>query len=411
MNYFFLFNKHNFTISLAIALLIKVLSSCSNDNRPLNNNGNHVELHCLNCSKGSEPIDAHFPYNDVKMIKLETTSDCLITHILEIVMTDSLIFIRDQRDALFLFNIEGNFICQIGQKGQGPTEYITIDAFFINNNRVGIVDHYKERFLFYNFEGKFISSTESKFDHLDRSNQALLTNNNQLLIHNDINFKDDNTAYRIIDMNTNQVIGNYYTYNPIKLDSYRHYFSNNAMAKSNDEIHFIMPLCDTIFSYADSTFSVKYIVKTYDNIATKQQIEYNTKDLNADMRALLRQGYFTGFKTIFETDNFIFLGFSVIIEGFFIFDKNSKEGYQYLYSYDDIMNEIPFFTIIGSQSNDKFIGFEIPETLLMLTENAKWDNIYLMQLKEILDNSKEDDNPILFIYELKSLKNEYLEIN
>jgi len=354
-------------------------------------------LNCLNCSKDSKPkFDPPFDY--LKIIKLETTPDCLIDGLAKLEILDSLIFYFDSRDELYIFNIEGKFITKVGQKGQGPQDYARINTFFIHHNNVVLVDAVKGSLLYYDFRGKFISSMSIPREYLRNIISAQLFDEEKLLICYMISWRaDENTSYSVLNLSTKTIEWLDFTYNPIKLDNYYHYFSFNQMVKVQDEIHFIMPLCDTIFSYSESSIYPKYITKTHDKIAKKEQIEYNTHTLHLELLKLEEQGYFVGFKAIFETENIIILEYGTIL-GFYMFDKNTKQGYFHHYAFDEVLKEVPFFIIRRSLSNDQFVAVEPMERLISLMDFIDGDDKYLMQLKKIIENSEEDDNPILFIY-------------
>jgi len=383
---------------LCSVVLTGIFTACTDTTKTRNNNGDVDVLRCLNCFPKPKPkYDP--PYNNLEMIKLETTRDCLIDGLIKLEMNDSLIFYLDRRENLFIFNREGLFVTQVGQKGQGPQDYIRLNSFFIHHNQIVLIDEIKGLLLYYDFHGKFISSTSIPPNYLRNIMNVQLIDESHLLICYMISGRpEENTSYSILDMNTKTVKWLDFTYNPIKLDNYHHSFSLHQMAKVKDEIHFIMPLCDTIFSYSDSSVSAKYITKTHDKIAKKEQIEYNTKAFHRELLRLEQQGYFVGFNAIFETENLIILDYDSMIPQYYMFDKNTNEGNFHHYTTDEEITEVPFFRIIQSLPNDRFIAVENVDYLLRLMEDTKGSNKDLIQFKTIVENSEEDDNPIIFIY-------------
>lgn len=365
----------------------------------------YEQLHCINCSEG--PSNDHPAYDSISFIKLETNSNCLITDYKQLEMTDSLIFLSDLNHSLYLFDIEGKFISQIGRKGDGPDEYINLSTFYVDNKngKVVIIDDAKGLFISYDFTGKFLSSTPISLESIRRSSQALLSDNNNLLLYNMMNMNmEDNMAYSVIDLNTGHLKGKYFTYNPIKLNHYLYSFSNHPMGKYEDEIHFIMPLSDTIYSYSKSDFSTKYVFETSKKLIKREQITPNTSNYDSDIFKLGKEGYFTGFTALFETKNKIFLEYKDqgIALGYYLFDKQTKEGNQYLYNYDNtLIKTVPFFRIVYALPNDQLIGIANPDYLLGLKDKLDVNNSSVRQLKEVLDKTKDDDNPILFIYHFK----------
>jgi len=388
-------------IYLSSILFIFLEISCKNEKQVFN----CEQLHCLNCLEG--PSNDQPAYDSISFIKLETNPNCLITDLRQLEMNDSLIFLLDLSNCLYVFNKEGNFISKIGRKGDGPDEYINLSTFYVDNenNKIVIVDDAKGSFITYDFTGKFLSSIHVPIENIRRSRQALLSDNNNLLLYNMMNMSmEDNMAYSIINLNTGHLKGKYYTYNPIKLNNYLYSFSNHPMVKFEDEIHFIMPLSDTIYCYSKSMFSTKYIVETSQRLIKKEQIAPNTSSYSSEIFRLGKEGYFTGFTAIFETKNKILLEYNEqgMILGYFLFDKQKKEGFRYLYNYDDkLIKKVPFFRIVYSLPNDQFIGIANPDYLLGLKDKLDVSNPTVRRFKEMFDKTKEDDNPILFIYGFK----------
>ena len=91
----------------------------------------------------------------ITYIPLETVSESLLTGLNRVIVTDSFYIVN----SAFVFDSAGNFLRQIGRKGQGPGEY----SMFINNflsfdkNKLYLlVESYKV--LEFTIEGKFLNS-------------------------------------------------------------------------------------------------------------------------------------------------------------------------------------------------------------------------------------------------------------
>ncbi len=352
-------------------------------------------LKCLNCSK--EPSEDIPLYTDLQIVKLETNSSCFISDIKQIEMTDSLIFILDLDSHLYIFSKEGKFIRQVSTKGEAPNEYIVLNTFFIDKERelVVLLDDYKRSLITYDFEGQYLYSESVAEGTIRNSNQALLADDNRLLLYNMMDNKD-NMAYSLIDLESYDLIGKYFSYAPISLNNYFYSFSSHPMTKSDEGVDFILPLCDTIFNYTSSSFTPKYIVETPREMASKTQIKRNTSSYSSDVYHLAENGYFTGFKSIHETNSKILLTYEHegLALGYFLFDKSSHEGYCYLYTNDENVEMMPFLYTIYAYDN-YFVGVEKPEALSYLR------NVKNEQFQNILKEMKEDDNPCLFIYKME----------
>lgn len=88
-------------------------------------------------------IQNHIKYSyftdSISYIPLETNDSCLIAKVKDIQMTDSFIFVLDQKQpVIFVFNQNGQFVNKIDRQGQGPGEYGWITQFYYNKHRNSI---------------------------------------------------------------------------------------------------------------------------------------------------------------------------------------------------------------------------------------------------------------------------------
>ena len=355
-------------------------------------------LRCSNCS--GEALETPPSYKVTDIIKLETNIKSFITNIKQMEMNDSLIFILNGSENLYVFDRNGNFKNQIGKKGEAPNEYLVLNTFYINavEQMVVLIDSYKNVLLNYSFDGKYISTISMSPNALLNCNNTLLMDDNTLMLFNMMGIKES-IAYSLIDMNKKELIGKYFSYAPIMTNNYIYSFSRHPIAATENGANIILPLCDTIYNYSASshTFEPKYIVETPRKMASKYQIRNDKKQTySAELYDLWEEGYFTGFNGIYETKEKIILTFlNGIIMGYFIFDKLDRKGNYYIYEYDDASGEIPFYPVIYTYDN-KFIASVGAEKLLEYKGSIK-NRIFQDAIKDL----KEDDNPCLLIYELE----------
>jgi hypothetical protein len=134
----------------------------------------------------------------------------------------------------------------------------------------------KSSLIWYDFNGKYLSSEKFPQDYFQMSRQSIYTDDDKLLLYYGINgLGGNNMAYSLIDLNKNK-IEQYFSYNPIKLNNYVYFYSNHPMTKLANEVDVILPLCDTVFCYSNSTFFPKYRVEIPGKMASRNQIDKNT---------------------------------------------------------------------------------------------------------------------------------------
>ena len=116
--------------------------------------------------------------DDIEYIPLETTDDCLLDGSLQnVVITTTDILVYDYNKG-YRFNRSGKFLNSIGNKGQGPGEYVKSMNMQVDtiNRFVYFVD--EERILKYNYEGKHIETIQTGIN----SSAFLLAEPGQLII-------------------------------------------------------------------------------------------------------------------------------------------------------------------------------------------------------------------------------------
>ena len=69
-------------------------------------------------------------------IPLETTDDCLLDGIRDVIIEDTLLIVlSDDRDAVYFFNRQGKYLRKIARRGNGPGEYSFIVQMHYNKDR------------------------------------------------------------------------------------------------------------------------------------------------------------------------------------------------------------------------------------------------------------------------------------
>jgi hypothetical protein len=96
-------------------------------------------------------------FSSIELIPLETGDECLLNPFPDILLKDSFIFLRGNGHN-YAFSTSGKFLNQIGERGQGPGEYINSLGLFSNTEKPFVyIEDYTE-ILEYDFNGNFIRS-------------------------------------------------------------------------------------------------------------------------------------------------------------------------------------------------------------------------------------------------------------
>ncbi len=158
--------KLQFLIFITISLI-----SCGKKETFTNLNLDTSELKTIRINANEEnlpKIDSLF--SEVEFLKLQTTDKNLIGTIAQIIFLDSLILITDNSSAksIYEFHNDGSFYRQIGNIGNGPNEYVSIDHVTPISNKkiISVLDLSQQKVIYYNYKGEFNSSEQMKFPYL-----------------------------------------------------------------------------------------------------------------------------------------------------------------------------------------------------------------------------------------------------
>lgn len=95
-------------------------------------------------------------------INLEAPGNPLLTAFQDIAFSENFIFLLDKNHGLLKFDYSGNFLLTIGEKGEGPEEYIMPYAIHLDedDNSVLVADWQKNIVISYDLEGNFNTSSQ-----------------------------------------------------------------------------------------------------------------------------------------------------------------------------------------------------------------------------------------------------------
>ena len=136
-----------------IILLISVfLYSC----QPNANTSKGLQiLDIESCFKEEKEVKLSDIADDIEYLELKTPKEIVVSNISNIISAEDFWLIYTHK-GIYKFAKTGDFIKQIGRKGQGPDEYIHILGIDIDPARKEIIQADLQSVLFYDFEGNFL---------------------------------------------------------------------------------------------------------------------------------------------------------------------------------------------------------------------------------------------------------------
>lgn len=403
-----------------LLMFLLILSSCVNPNKRLAQEAlETLSIHPIKVGELRDNIKS------IKYIQLETSEECMIGEVSEVKVQDDYLIILDVLKKVYLFEKStGRFIRQIGSIGQGAGEYVSVNTISLSPDKDGIYifDNARGYLCFYSWSGECISQK-------NLSNSLLYQEVGRLTVLPEQNIVV-NTVMMPVRMSGNSVLEDYNQFH-IDLDSivkmdipisvYRDekYFSSymvNPNSLYEDQFSVLKLACDTIFiyDYAES----KQIVPRY-KIQLPDSYKYPTPDLligkeqlpESTLILLNGSGYFSTFTHMYENSNMIYLRCANLMEGHALVNKNTGQGMlipriwngdiSIDASCERVLRGEGIFEIKGAYG-DEFISVLDTDYMSCIQSvcNEKQDIELPSDLKMVLENSTEESNPCIVIYEV-----------
>jgi hypothetical protein len=307
-----------------------------------------------------------------------------------------------------MFRHDGSFVTEVGTKGRGPNEYLSISDIDINPENESIYIASVEKFLVYNKNGRFLRT----FENLQKGERmSFKFTEDGILCYYFNDFGNIVNSYILID-----TMGEAIKYYPNRYPWKRKvpgvfYQGENIFYKFNNHLFRKEIYCDTIFSFINTEFKPHMVIN-----AGKQRL---TPDLRSDFQTssdlseATFQKYITPYN-LFEFGDHIYYEMVMTLNGsrnLYSFIGSKKDSLRAMYITeqgltDDLYGGVHFWprTIINDSTlvswiealklKEYFASNEFKESTPKYPEKKT-------ELEKLAGSLKETDNPILVLVRLK----------
>ena len=382
----------------------------------IGNAGNYKKVYCSDL------------FSSIELIQLETKAECLLDAVEfpEIILNDSLILIPEKHGFnLYAFDRTGKFRNEIGKRGQGPGEYLSISNFFLNSEKATIFVESISEILEYDYSGKFIHS----FNKISTNDGSQLNKyfyvGNSLFIGS-INYTGTN-KYKYCLFNQQDIVKyfpNHIFFNrerdfsmkddgafpPIKVDNrlyLKDYINDTIYILEKSELQPVYVFGLGKYSYPKKYLENSPIGEAYyfplQRIVGMPKLFFYTIGLSNFSTPKTKPKYDSYFNEFRPDDFWVF--------GIYDIEKNKNtllDTDQYLQKgiINDYNGGLPFIPLYYAGNNLVVGVWNVLEMKEMLTEEYFASKIIKnpqahQKLKALLKNMKEDDNPIVVVAKLK----------
>lgn len=334
----------------------------------------------------------------ISYVPLESTE--LIGAMDKVLVYDKYIYILDAyiTERLFIFDRQGKLLKVIADKGEGPDEYAGLSGMSIDPDRKEIClnDRLSIGQLYYDLTGNFLRKEKgvpcSYVNILDSSIISQLAKGQSF---------SSNINYHIVCAVQDSVLSKGFPYEPIQEE---YTVSKNALFNSLGNLLFTPTLSDTVYSIKSvEEYSVEYVIKHRHSIWVKHKEKLTNKEISDLIK---NNGYTTFGGLFYETSQYIFFSMGgslngLIVNNYFLFDKMKRQVYELDGSNMKIVKEIVPPNLIALDGETCVASFDAYRLKELLVKNDKGYVLRNNILKSIIENSDENSNPVLVMYQLK----------
>ena len=415
-------------LSYSLIACMVLFYSCSSSNNRGDNNVIDIES-VVGTGKIHNASDF---IKDLKYIPLETTPNSMVGNIVNIIISHNKMYVRDDKNAITIFDLNGKYLNTLNRMGRGPEEYTDISDFEIASNGNIFIASRREGLVEYDANLKFIRKItpegggDAGLNDLAILEDGLFASNSIVIDTETMSAKQ---AWKIYDESFNTLFS--YSSDPktqssssgsgenrmisitIRRNPYQYYIYNN-------DLNLFRAGNDTIFNIDyknDYIKSARYVV----NCGKYQFSEEMEGSINMSSPVELEA---ISLRSTTETNNYLFMTFDFRklapepfeVEGTTITTGNRvmRTGGGTNTTVNTVYDKKSGKLTLLNQPIPKVLGFKNdvnkgapfwPKSITKNQELISWHNAFDLVLlaeegkidQNIVANLKEDDNPVVVI--------------
>lgn len=335
---------------------------------------------------------------DIDFIKLETNDDCFIDKtITQIEQASDKLFVLSAGNSrnILVFDTSGKFIAKVGKKGAGPGEYIIPASFSIDNHRklISVSDLAQQKIIHYRLDNFAFESEEA----MKYSNFCFEYLGTDKIVWKNVNYQDEYADRNYILTDLEQNILNTAVHKEF-LTGY-----GSGILKS------IYTEDDCVYSY------VQYQPFIYcfrgDEVFPAYRLDFGKHKMpsldylnrisanNVNFLPEIAQSEYIDNYRVFNTRKALCVYYTATKTDYIgFYDKKKKQTYKYPCSKFQEEMKVGKMERLSGVINNSFVGILQPFDLL---EKASENYVFTEKLQQIVSESSEEDNPVLFLFRLK----------
>lgn len=323
-------------------------------------------------------LSNHIPLSDIRRVIIE----------------DDLIFILDRTPKIVCYNLDGEVVYQINQRGGGPEEYQNILDFVINKPLKQLIayDSGKRRLAAYNLHtGKYLSATPTS--KLAPMRIAMINGSYFFDNPDHYNYQDQKELhYSLLTSTTGNDISNWFFPHDEVSDYDMNFGAGHPFFYNENKLLYNKRFENAIYELSSGHPALLY------NIELPDPLPLSLVENKIDSKDLVESRYSWGISNVFECDDVLYFLFTK--DRFYqtvFYDLRSKRQ---IYAGNNVSNnpvkDLLFFFPISGVYKSSFFSVVDPSTIIEKRETAP--SLFPNDLKAVTDM----DNPVIAFYKIKN---------
>lgn len=329
----------------------------------------------------------------VEFQALELTDKSVVGSIDQIVEHGDTIFVSDGSEyRLLAFYKNGNFIAQVGSRGEGPGEYTGIASYFVDpaKSRIGIYDEDVSKMLYYNLND-FSFIDEKSYEGVVAG--CCLPFGDSLIWYNQAFEGEDSDSYFIVTDSGGKVTSSF-----VKKEFKSGYLTgcSTPMYTCDGKVYGYTPYSPVVYELTDSDAKIAFEMefKDFDMPSVDYLNQVSSSGQSNSLFKTLRESGLISYYSVSETTSTICITVMVKGEKYCgIVDKAT--GRTAFMTLDDMARELGVgairYFIPGSLGDCVLAMVDPMEVKERIAEGEKVDD----SLKSMVENSDDNANPII----------------
>jgi len=343
-------------------------------------------------------FDVTDAFDSVSFVKLSSEPEATITKIDQLIITDSIIVVQDRYGTgVKIFSSDGQYLCDVGNRGRGPGEYVEPTHMEIYKNRIVIWDQFSHKLIYYTLKGEYLYSRE--------------------ILHHSLKFhqfQDDRTLFNSVNSDNDSKFEDYTLFvcdtlsNVVsvgmcrKKNSYRSIWENHNFFCFDSTTYYHPTYSDTIYTIA-SNFSIQ----------SRFYFDFGENTLPESLKKNVSNRTFIKAQ---KGGQYSFLGGDFFVTKDYLLFVYNKACRQYVGIYSKVSNKSVSFYLRGNKkifplefgnivtsTDDAFVGYCYPSARVQNTQffPSQRDSLISLYGKERTDliySMKNDDNAIITFF-------------